>query len=243
MRRRTPRRLTVTLLACVGLIALTASPAAATWAGHCSDGNHCYAISDWTMTGTEGVVGAENYVWDYSMYVPPGGLFVDDEMWLTWHSKPGWVETGEEAESGGCGCTLYPFFAQNTNKNHYAEYVSPASITGPTNNGYRILSNSSHNGAWEIYWELPNGTGYKYINSVTGEYSWYSTELQGGMEAATSATPTNWESNQVRAEYFEGTWHPWVGAYTEAREIAEAGTCIRNDGNGIGSTYNGTSCG
>lgn len=134
-----------------------------------------------------------------------------DEMWLTWHSKPGWVETGEEAEPAGCGCTLYPFFAQNTNKNHYAEYVSPVSITGPTNNGYRILSNSSHNGAWEIYWELPNGTGYKYIQSVKGEYSWYSIELQAGMEAATSTAPTNWESNQVRAEYFEGTWHPWVG--------------------------------
>jgi hypothetical protein len=194
------------------------------------------------MGSGEAVKGAEDYVWNYEMYVPPGGFFVDDEMWLMWVKKPGWVETGEEAEPGGCGCTLYPFFAQNTESNKYYEYVSPASVAGPTNNGYRILSNS--NGTWSIYWEPSNPSSYKLIATVSGGYSSTATELQAGMEAASASQPDNEESTVVKSEWLEGNWHWWEGTHTKAREISEAGTCIHSSpAGGPGSTYNGTTCG
>jgi hypothetical protein len=237
-------RFVLVLCMAAALFFLMQANARATWGGHCSAGenHHCYAISEWEMIGTESVEGAYDYVWTYEMYTPPPGVFVDNEMWLAWTNTNGWVESGQTAETeGGCDCVLHPFLAQNTNSGAYDQYVSPGEVSGETNNGYKILSD--HDGNWSIYWELPNGTGWKYVAAVTGGYSQYATLLQAGTEVATESEPITYESNVVRAQYREGTWHEWVGAYTKATEFTTTSSlCIRPDGNGVGSTYNGTHC-
>jgi hypothetical protein len=224
------------------MLLLSAPGAQARWnAEHCSlaTESHCYAITQWVMSGTESVKGAQAFITTNGMNVPEwagGSSFVDDEMWLSFpNAQGGWLEIGQTAGAGRSCCTLHPFIAHSLRSDLYGyEEFEWYWVEAASRNLYQIVDPSA-NGTWcEYTWETAVD-----CHSKPGYWTTYATELQAGIEAAADNPPhpENSGSQEVDAIERGGGHRAWQGAHTSATWVyTYPEMCI---GNNPASNYPG----
>jgi hypothetical protein len=205
----------------VTLLLLAVSPAVAyaTWGGECSygEGHHCYAVTEWLMSGgSESVKGATFVPTTLGINVPEWstGAFVDDEGWLSFWESGGWLEAGQEAGNWLSCCTLHPFIAHAIKVNSkgkavgYEQYTWETVEASPTN-VYRI-EDPEANGTWcEYIW-----SSQVDCKTHKGYWTTYGTLLEAGIEAASEHKPSNVGNQEVNYIAHSGEARAWSSETT-----------------------------
>jgi hypothetical protein len=221
----------VVLLLLVGCDAAADAPAAhATWAGKCTRTSHCYALTYWCPSPVKKIHDIWTYVDTTNMNAPEpeGGDFVDDEMWVAPHCVGGgeWIEDGQQAGWPRTSHTLlYPFYAKKTSAG-YEEFVSGGSIGSSQDNLYKIAQAEGSETAWCAYW------GTTFERCYEGYHAGPAEALEQGVEAATSAEPSNKGVGEGYA--LGGNDNLWDGSVKAELEI-QSGTCASGHSPGSGS--------
>lgn len=173
---------------------------------------HCYVYA----TDTAHRLSAIDYVDTESIYVPPGGFYlgedVNNEMWVMLYNGQ-WIEAGNTARNGPGvpGTTTVPFYNVVTAAES-VEYIGTApvaqNIEGPGGHHYAlyIISDANADGCWHVYFTFAQA-------HETCGLATYSERLNAGLEAGTSEQPGNSARQIVATTNASITnsshWHPW----------------------------------
>lgn len=221
----------VALFTAVGAVLMTAASltvtakAEASWPCYrdASEEHHCYDLSAWHMRGCtlECVDGGVADIETRSVNVPgwESGDFVTNELWVSNHTTPGWVESGQLAGSYGC-CSVHPFFAaKTTDGKHYYFYEQPGEIGLNQYNDY-VIQDLDHSGIWRIYWGKEN-TNWVEVHAYGGYWAQVD-ELEAGMEGGANTQPYN-EGSQALATVYGSpeSWHSWEGVYAKTHYLVK----------------------
>jgi hypothetical protein len=227
-----PRRLFVALGASAVLLcgfAAAPTPSAyATWAGDCSSGHHCYALSWWCPNTEKNVTDAWVYEDTTNMTVPdPKNNFVDNEMWLSTSCEGKEAEWIEAGQSAGYPRTsehkIYPFYAKMSG-GVYEEFTSATAISANTRNLYKFYR--SKEGEWCVEW------GSTLERCYSGFKSGPAHDVEEGVEAATDSEPSN---NGYGEGFALGGINNWWEGSVKAEIETQTGTCASEHSPGPGS--------
>jgi hypothetical protein len=192
---------------------------------YCSDSNRCYALTE-APANTYAAIGTQDTHFA-TVYDCGSGGFVDNEMWISFVGKSGWIEVGQAVGSPYCDQLPHLFNAEQTSKGVYHEYLSPATVPENSYNYYAISDIPEKNGLWHVYYSSPPGyTGWNNWAEYGGGWPTKLTVEESGMEIATEVQPSYEGSSEVANTNtslvpYNG-WFSWSGV----KEYRQSGTCI-----------------
>ncbi len=224
---------------------------AATWKCYRSaeENHHCYALTEWHMAGCpkECIQGGVANIVTESMDVPgwESGDFVTNELWVSSHTWPGWVESGQIAGDGMSCCEIHRFEAAEPNYGKgkdFTMYIQPGTISLKEAHDY-VIQDLEYNGIWRVYWGQENTDWYE-AGAYNHEYSSSNDELEAGLEGGANTQPYNSGVQALAGVWGEpASWHPWEGAYSKAKFSESPATCIEQwPGSWIGNALYHTPC-
>ncbi len=220
--------LSISLIAMLGALFASLAFAASSQAHTCSvtEGDHCYSISEWYMSGgTEEVKGAYGQIESYYGLVPNyTSEFLDNEIWVVFPSlSETWVEGGVTFGYGTGGTETPAYFVAHSLEGKYSESIYPE---GPPLNAWSGLyldqPQTAH--TWCATWSWDSKPDYCWSGFPKS-----SKLLQNGLEFA--ATTASGADNNGRsfgwAQYMNGVWHEeWNDGTTKAVGYREKPLCI-----------------
>jgi hypothetical protein len=192
------------------------------------ENHHCYALAQWHMVGCpkECVEGGVADISTEIVEVPgwASGDFVTNEMWVSNHTSPAWVESGQIAGAEYSCCGMHPFFAAMAENEKFYFYEQPGEIGQKQYNDY-VIQDLGHLGTWSIYWGKENN-GWVEEHQYGSLWS-YADELEAGFEGGANTQPNN-EGSQALASVYGNAWHPWEGGYATTKYYSTPGAlfCI-----------------
>jgi hypothetical protein len=210
------------VLAAVLLMALLPASASANWGrktnngASCGpfEGEHCYAIDEWNMTGAEKVEGTLAYQYTTAMNVPgwASGDFVTNEEWALFEPYFHWVEAGQIAGASMDCCGLHEFYAYD-NSSGFWKVTAPWTVPAWTNNLYQLVAAGS--GTWCVDWATTQV-------ACSSGFPTYSNRLLVGDEIAAATKPENAGKEGTNATWVDGSVHNW----NKAQPYADGGMCL-----------------
>jgi hypothetical protein len=216
----------ITLIAATALLSasLFESSANAAWGNGCTSSDHCYALTEWAMSGSgngggEEVMGLASEIYTTAMLVPEWakGRFVTNEQWMV-GPNGGWAEDGQLGGYDGVteeghevnDDSLHWFYAFSIGEPaKYSVYVAPWTVGGYEWNSY-YEEDEERNGWW-----CARIGSESHPVACDGYFKPYATRVEMGMEAGDGEQPENAGKSRTSAQWTEGVWHRWEKAKDE----------------------------
>jgi hypothetical protein len=168
-----------------------------------NEGNrHCYAITSWSMTNGETVLGTSIKIDTLYASVPEKGTgeeeeFLTNEEWASFDEGKHWIESGQLLNYGGA----FNYFWDVYNHSGFSEIHQLCCATTNQWNTYKMQYDNNRTSihAWDVY---INGTYEGYGEGLELESRW----LQAGLETTNA---NNTDSGQTAYAENLGTQGKW----------------------------------